>query len=125
MQPFGEQHISKRNYEITVVQRFIFPDKNYKDGPLEFVASFSKVYLWDWGLANSFWEHLIQISIRQIFSIYFPNYDKFKSFVGKFISYYQTFIFEEQLCMYNIFLQLITNQTQINSVEKGGKARES
>jgi hypothetical protein len=58
----GEEHISKRNYEITVVQRFIFPDKNYKDGTLGFVACFSKVYLWDWGLANSFWD---QISIRQ------------------------------------------------------------
>jgi hypothetical protein len=69
MQPFvgqyKDQHIVKRNYGIAVVERFIFPEKNYKDGPLECVVSFSKVYLWDWGLANYFWDHVIQISIRQ------------------------------------------------------------
>ncbi len=34
-----EQHISKRNFEITAVilwKRFIFPDWHYKDGPLNF-----------------------------------------------------------------------------------------
>jgi hypothetical protein len=69
MQPFvgqyKDQHIAKRNDEKAVMQSFIFPEKNYKDGPLEFVVCFAKVYLWDCGLACSFWDNVIQISIRQ------------------------------------------------------------
>ncbi len=48
-------------------------DKTYKDGPLSLI--------WDLGLADSFWDHVIQISIRQMnfVRIYFLNYEKLKS----------------------------------------------
>ncbi len=61
--------------------------------------------IWDWGLANSLWDHVIQISIRQISSkiyMYLPNHQKLKSFVKTFTPYNQMLIFEEQLCMSNI-----------------------
>jgi hypothetical protein len=80
MQPFswqhGEQHISKRNYEITVVQGIHSYRLKLEMKSLEF-GIFG---IWDCGLVtrgNSFWDHVIQISIRQMnFSIYFPNYEK-------------------------------------------------
>jgi hypothetical protein len=51
----------------------------------------------------SFWDHVIQISIRQMnFLIYFTNYEKLKSFVETFTTYNQILIFEQQLCTSNI-----------------------
>ncbi len=78
-----EQHISKRNYEITVVQEIHISGLELQRCPLEYVISFPKVYIWDWGLANSFWDHVIQIPIRQLNFpyIYFPNYEKLNSLV--------------------------------------------
>jgi hypothetical protein len=39
----------------------------------------------DLGLANSFWDHVIQISIRLVnFQFVFLNYEKLKSFVETF-----------------------------------------
>ncbi len=35
-----EQHISKRNYEITVVQEILFPDYKYKDDPSNLLYPF-------------------------------------------------------------------------------------
>ncbi len=68
---------------------------------------FSKVYtvfgIWDWGLANFFWDHVIQFSIRQMNFLYrFPNHVKFNSFVETFTSYNEIIIFEVKLCMANI-----------------------
>ncbi len=37
---------------------------------------------------------------RWIFSQYFPNYEKLKSFVETFTPFNQILIFKEQLCMY-------------------------
>ncbi len=41
---------------------------NYTDGPLNCLFSFLKYIfgIWEWGLANSFWDHGTQISIRQM-----------------------------------------------------------
>ncbi len=54
MQPFSyqirEQHISKRNYGITVVQESHIYRLELQRGPLESVISFSEVYIWDLGL---------------------------------------------------------------------------
>jgi hypothetical protein len=63
-----EQHISKWNYEIAVVQEIHISRLELKRRPLEFIISFSKVYIWDLGLdlANSFWDHVIKISFRQM-----------------------------------------------------------
>ncbi len=72
MQPFScqhrEQHISKCNYEISEVQEIHISRLELQRWSLEFVISFSKVYICDWdvGLGNSFWDHVILISIRQI-----------------------------------------------------------
>jgi hypothetical protein len=51
-------HISTWNYETSRLE--------LQKYTLEFVISFSKVYLWRLGLmlANSFWDHVIQILIR-------------------------------------------------------------
>jgi hypothetical protein len=48
-----EQHISKRNYEITVVQEIHIFRLELQRWPLQFIISFSKVYVWDLGL--KFW----------------------------------------------------------------------
>ncbi len=133
MQPFScqhrDQHISKRNYEISVVQEIHISRLELQRGSLEFVISFSKVYIWDRGLATSFWDHVIKSLIRQmnfqyIFSqlwkvkIFCGNIHSLKSktyfrgrqkpFVVAFIPYYQILIFEEQLCMSNRGLQFDT-----------------
>jgi hypothetical protein len=62
----GEQHISKRNYEIIVVQEIHISRLELQSLSLEIVISFSKEYIWN--LANSFCNqnHVIQISIRQM-----------------------------------------------------------
>jgi hypothetical protein len=42
---------------------------------IEFVISFSKI--WEWGLAYSFWDYVIQILLDSgIFSIFIPNCEK-------------------------------------------------
>ncbi len=47
-----EQHISKQNYEITVVQEIHISRLEilYKDGTLNLFLYFSKVYIWNLGL---------------------------------------------------------------------------
>ncbi len=62
---YSEQHIFKRYYEIKVVQEIHISTLELQKWPFEFVISFSKVYFYDSGLANSFY-HEIQISIRQM-----------------------------------------------------------
>ncbi len=59
--------------------------------------------MWDWGLKNSCWDHIIQIStyefsVRYMFSLLW----KVKSFVESFTSYGQILAFEEQLFMSNM-----------------------
>jgi hypothetical protein len=70
-------------------------------------------------LANSFWDHVIQISIRQMnfFRICFPNYEKLKSFVKTFTPCNQIFIFKEQLWVNMDFFMFVTDQAQINRVQ--------
>jgi hypothetical protein len=109
MQPFSCQHrekrISKWNYEISAVQKLLFLDLHYRDGPLKLLCLFLKYifWIWDGGLANFFWDHAIQISIR-------PNYEKLKSCVEIFTPYNQT------LCM-SIDFYFDTDQALINSVQ--------
>ncbi len=76
MQPFScqqrEQHIPKRNYEITVqCMRFIFPNQSDNDGHLNLFITFSNVYIWGLGWRfwdHSFWDHGIQMNFQYIFS---------------------------------------------------------
>jgi hypothetical protein len=68
---------------------------------LEFVISVFKIYIWD--LANSFWDHVFQISFLEwwTFRIYIPNCEKNKSFLETYTPYIQILIliFKEQLCV--------------------------
>jgi hypothetical protein len=54
MKPFScqhrEQHISKWNYEITVVQEIHISRLELQNWPLEFFITLSKEYFWDLGL---------------------------------------------------------------------------
>ncbi len=106
IQPFSsqhrEQHISKWNYAISVVQETHIFTLELKRWSLELNISFSKVYIWDLSLAHSFWDHIIQISIidRWIFNISQPW--KVKSFVERIAPNNQIPIFEEQLRMSNL-----------------------
>ncbi len=99
MQPFSfqhkENHISKRNYEISLVQAVHISWLELQRWSFEFVIFFSKVYIWDLG---------IQISIRQknFQYIFSPKYEKIKSFAETFTSHNKILIFEEQLCMSNM-----------------------
>ncbi len=76
MQPYScqhrEQHISKRNYEISVVklQEIHISRLELQRWPYEFVIFYSKVYIWDLGLRFSFWDPVIQISFRQMHFLY-------------------------------------------------------
>jgi hypothetical protein len=83
----GEKNISKRNYEITVVQdihiyrlelqrlSLLFPFLKYLTG------------IWDWGLAYSFWDHVIQISVRHMTIQYiFSELQKIEIFCGNIYS---------------------------------------
>jgi hypothetical protein len=67
MKPFScqhrEQHISKQNYVGQNVHSSRLEQQRWS---LEFVISSFKVYILDWGMANSIWDHVIQISIRQM-----------------------------------------------------------
>jgi hypothetical protein len=45
-----EHHISKRYYEISVVQEIYISRLELQGWSLEFVIFFSKVYIWDLGL---------------------------------------------------------------------------
>jgi hypothetical protein len=50
--------------------------------------SFSKVSIgiWDWGLANFFWDYVINLNQTNEFSVYIlPNYEKLEYFVETFI----------------------------------------
>jgi hypothetical protein len=76
MQPFRchllEQHISKRNYESTVVQEIHISELEPQKGPLKLIFPFLSIYL---GL----------------------RYEKLKSFSETFTTYNQILIFDEQL----------------------------
>jgi hypothetical protein len=76
-----EQHISKQDYEISAVQEIHIYILEPQRWTLEFVISFSKVFIWDLALrlANCFKSHVNQISI---FSIYFSQLWKVKIFSG-------------------------------------------
>ncbi len=52
-----------------------------------------------------------------MFVIYFPNYEKLKSFVETFTLYNQLLIFEEQLCISNIDIIFDSDQTEINNAD--------
>ncbi len=55
----------QRNNEI-IKRRFLIPDLNYKDDTLNLL------FPWEWGLAISFWDHVIQILLwLRIFRIFF------------------------------------------------------
>jgi hypothetical protein len=78
---------------------------------LEFVISFSEVYIWDLvlRLANSFWNHVIQISIRQMyfFITNFPNSEKLNSYVETITPYNQIlYLFSRNsyVCPIGIFI---------------------
>jgi hypothetical protein len=71
MQPFScqqrEYHISKRSYE-TLVHEIHISRLELQRWPLGFFYFHSKVNIfeiWDSGLANSFLDHVIQISIKK------------------------------------------------------------
>ncbi len=67
MQPFSrEQPISKGNYEFAVVKEIHISRLELQRWSLEFVISLSKVYIWDCGSADFFWDHVIETSIRQV-----------------------------------------------------------
>ncbi len=74
-----EQHISKRNYEITVVQKIhISRIYKYKDGPLNFFISFSsEIWLIPFRILNSYYKSQLEWWIFRIYFDYFPNYEKF------------------------------------------------
>ncbi len=81
-------HFSKRNFEITTVQEIHISLLELQRSSLEFVISFSKAYIWDWGLANSFWYHVTHVSIRQMnFQYKFAQLRKLKSSVESFTPY--------------------------------------
>jgi hypothetical protein len=89
MQPVScqhwEQHISNQSYEISVVQEYrsTYFQLELHRWCLEFVISFFKVHIWDWGLAYSFWDHVIHISIRRMnFQYIFSRLWKVKNFCG-------------------------------------------
>jgi hypothetical protein len=81
-------------------------------------------------VVNSFWDHVIQISIRQMnfqyISLNLPNYEKLKSFVNTITPYNQTFIFEEQYCnVWPMWTFIFENdQAQIYSVHVLKSSRE-
>ncbi len=113
-----ETTYSKRCYEITAVWEIHISRLELQRCPLVFVISFSKVYtvvgIWEWGLANSFCDHVIQISIIQInFQYIFPYYEQLKSFLETFSPYNQILIFDECVCLIWIYI-FDTDETQIN-----------
>jgi hypothetical protein len=96
-----KQHISKRNYEITIVQEIHISKLELQRCSLV-VLSFSKIFLEFW---IDFEDHVLQISIRQMNfqHIYFPNYAKLKYFV------YSVYWFFARTCVllsvYNVVLK--------------------
>jgi hypothetical protein len=52
---YSRERYSTRNYyEISVIQEIQISRLELQRGSLEFVISFSKVYIWDRGLGTSF-----------------------------------------------------------------------
>jgi hypothetical protein len=111
MQPFScqhrEHHISKQDYEISVVQEIHIPDQNHKGGPLNmlcpcpFLTHILGFGIEVWLISFRVMESKSQLD-KLIFSIYFSNYEKFKYFVETFTPYNQKLIFEEHLRMSNM-----------------------
>ncbi len=95
-----EQHISRWNYEISVVQEIHISRLELQRWSLKFVISFSKVLyifgIWDWLMPFEVMWSKSRLH-RWFFSLCFPNYEKLKCFVETFTSYNQILIFEEQL----------------------------
>jgi hypothetical protein len=59
--------------------------------------------IWEWGLANSFFGHIIQILLRVlIFRIYIPNCESKTIFENFYSLKSNSYIFKEQLCMSNM-----------------------
>ncbi len=81
---------SVEKYEITILQEIHISILELHRWPVEFVISFSPMQyifgMWDWGLAYSFWDHVIQKSLLEgwTFRIYFPNYESSNLFVATF-----------------------------------------
>ncbi len=88
-------------YEITVVQKIQFSRLELRTR-LPFLK-YILFGIWDWGLANSFWDHVIQISIRQMnFHYIFSQLWKVNSFVKTFTPKNQMLVSEELLCISNM-----------------------
>ncbi len=59
--------------------------------------------IWKWGMASSFWNHVIQISNRQVhFQDIYSQLWIVKSLLKTFTSYNQILTSEEQLCMFSM-----------------------
>ncbi len=111
-----EQHISKRNYEISVAQEIHISRLELQMRSLELFISFLKYIfgIWNWGLANSFRDYVIQIPIIQVILVY--KYEQLKSFVETFTLYSKILIFKEKLCKSTwIFTFDTDHAAQINS----------
>ncbi len=81
---YRKQNISKLNYEISVVQEIHISRLELQIyGLLNLLFLFLKYIfgIWDWSVANSSRDHVIQISIRHI---HFSNYEKLNFFVETF-----------------------------------------
>ncbi len=56
---YSKKGFSQASLQYQKYSRVIFPDQNYKDGPLNLLFPFLKYIFgfWDGGLAYSFWDH--------------------------------------------------------------------
>ena len=124
MQSFGcqqrEQHVFKWNYEITVVQEIHISRLELQILTLEFVIHFLKNIfgIWDRGLANSFSDHVIQISVRQMyFQFIFSKLQKVKVSCEKPLTPIIKYLFSRNRYVFPIWIFIFDNvQAQINSV---------
>jgi hypothetical protein len=94
-----KQHISKRNH----ISRL---ELQYNDSSLDLLFPFLKYIfsIWDCGLANSFWDNVIQISSRHMnFHYIFPNYEKLNP-LGKHILPAINNVFSWNRCLIWIFI---------------------
>jgi hypothetical protein len=92
-----EQHISEQDKEISVVEEIHISRLESQRWSLEFVISFSKVYIWDLTLRFGYFfleSCNSNLNWKDEFSvIYFLNYEKLKSFLKKLYPYNQIPIF--------------------------------
>ncbi len=124
MQSFGcqhrEQHIYIPNYEITVVQEIHISRLGLQILTIEFVIPFLNYIfgIWDRGLANSFSDHVIQISVRQMyFQFIFSKLQKVKVSCEKPLTPIIKYLFSRSRYVFPIWILIFDNfQAQINSV---------